>query len=66
MYICFQVVDFVREHTWHKVLLMGDSVRFDLTLVSRVNSSLIEYRINKALCHIRSLTKATTWKHTYM
>ena len=28
------------------------------------SSSLIEYSINKALCHICSLTKATNWKHT--
>ena len=28
--------------------------------------SLIEYHINKALFHIYSLTKATSWKYTCM
>ena len=33
IYICFQLVAFVREHIWHKALLMGYLVRFELTLV---------------------------------
>ena len=35
-------------------------------LETRVSSSLIEYPINKALCHICSPMKATSWKHTYI
>ena len=31
-----------------------------------MSSSLIEYPIKKALCHTCSLTKATSWKHTYI
>ena len=33
-------------------------------LQTPVSSSLSEYPINKALCHICSLTTATSWKHT--
>ena len=33
MCVCFQLVAFVREHRWHKALLMGYSVGFELTLV---------------------------------
>ena len=36
------------------------------TLQTRLSSRLIEYPINKALCHICSLMKATSWKHTRM
>ena len=32
--VCFQLVAFVREHIWHKALLMRYSMRLDLTLVS--------------------------------
>ena len=35
-------------------------------LQTRVSLSLIEYPINKALCHICSLTKATSLKHTHI
>ena len=31
-----------------------------------LSSSFIDYPINKALCHICSLMKATSWKHTHM
>ena len=36
-YICFQLIAFIREHMWHKALLMGFSMRFELTLVSSWN-----------------------------
>ena len=38
-YICvfFQFVAFVREHIWHKVLLMGCSMRLELTRVCILN-----------------------------
>ena len=32
----------------------------------RLNSSVIEYPINKALCHVCSITKAIRWKPTSM
>ena len=35
IYVCFQLVAFVREHMWHKALLMGYSMKLELTLVSR-------------------------------
>ena len=35
-------------------------------LETRVSSSLIEYPINKASCYICSLTKAISWKYTYI
>ena len=35
--VCFQLVASVREHMWHKSLLMGYSIRLDLTLVSSIN-----------------------------
>ena len=31
----------------------------------KVSSSLIEYPINKTLCHTYSLTKTLSWKHTH-
>ena len=31
--VCFQLVAFIREHMWHKVLLIGFSMRLELTLV---------------------------------
>ena len=143
---CFQLVAFVGKHAWHKALLMGYSMRLELTLVCSLNvfqlvrlwvlykgyspfflecvyfsllypslifdvfvcvcvlewfwisltetrrkqhkihsrvprkklQQLTEYgrnpnkgesiqnTINKALCHIRSLTKVTSWKHTHI
>ena len=38
-YICvsFKLVAFVREHMWHKALLMGYSMRLKLTLVCSLN-----------------------------
>ena len=98
IYVCFQLVAFVREHMQHKAFLMGYSTRLELTLVSIINdlwlvkmvyigvvvplswsvftlvyftrlwvsSSLIEYPIKKALCHICSLMKATSWIHTHV
>ena len=35
-------------------------------LQTQVSSSLNEYPICKVLCHIGSLMKATSWKHTHM
>ena len=37
IYECFQLVALVREHVWHKALLMGFSMRLKLTLVSSIN-----------------------------
>ena len=37
MYVCFQLAAFVREHMWHKALLMEFSMRLELTLVSSLN-----------------------------
>ena len=37
MHACFQLVAFVREHIWHKALLMGYSMRLELTRVCSVN-----------------------------
>ena len=36
IYVCFQLV-FVREHMWHKALLMGYSMRLELILVSSIS-----------------------------
>ena len=35
--VCFYLVLFVREHIWHKALLMGYSIRLELTLVRILN-----------------------------
>ena len=35
--VCFQLVAFVREHMWYMALLMGYSMRLELTLVCRLN-----------------------------
>ena len=35
--VCFPLFAFVREHMWHKALLMGFSIRLELTLVSSLN-----------------------------
>ena len=35
--ICFQLVAFVREHILHKTLIMGYSMRLELTLVHSLN-----------------------------
>ena len=37
MYVCFQLVAFVREHVWHKAFLMKYSKKLELTLVSSIN-----------------------------
>ena len=37
IYICFQLVAFVREHVWHKTYLMGYSMRLELTRASSIN-----------------------------
>ena len=37
IYVCFQLVDFVRENMWHKAFLIGYSMRLELTLVSCIN-----------------------------
>ena len=37
MRVCFQLVAFVREHIWHKALLMGYPVRFELIRVCSLN-----------------------------
>ena len=35
--VCFQLVAFVRENIWYKALLMGYSMRLELTLVCSLN-----------------------------
>ena len=37
IYVCFQLVIFTREYMWHKALLMGYSMRLELTLVCSLN-----------------------------
>ena len=37
LHICFQLDAFVTEHIWHKTLLMGYSMRFELTRVCSLN-----------------------------
>ena len=36
-HVCFQLVAFVREHIWHKALLMGYSVRLELIRACSLN-----------------------------
>ena len=45
MYVCFQIVALVREYTWHKALLMGYSLRLELTLVSSLNDLWLVRRV---------------------
>ncbi len=35
--MCFQLFTFIREYMWHKALLIGYSMRLELTLVSSLN-----------------------------
>ena len=35
--VCFQLIAFVREHVWHKALLMGYSMRLELMTVCSLN-----------------------------
>ena len=37
IHVCFQLVAFIREHILHKALLMGDSMRLELTHVCCLN-----------------------------
>ena len=37
IHVCFQLVAFFREHIWHKALLMGYSMKLELTLVRCLN-----------------------------
>ena len=43
--VCFQLVAFVREHMWLKALLMGYSMRLELTFVSSLNDLWLVRRI---------------------
>ena len=36
--MCLQLIAFVREHMWHKVFLIGYSMRLELTIVSSINN----------------------------
>ena len=36
--LCFQLVAFVKEHIWQKTLLLGYSMRVELTRVYNLNS----------------------------
>ena len=38
IFVCFQLVVFVREYTWHKALLMGYSMRYELTRICSLNA----------------------------
>ena len=42
--VCFQLFAFIREHICHKALLMGYSMRLELTLVSSLNAGKQEFR----------------------
>ena len=37
IHVCFQLDAFVREHVWHKALLMGYSMRLELPPVCSLN-----------------------------
>ena len=37
IHVCFQLVAFVREHIWNKALLMGYSMRLELTSFCSLN-----------------------------
>ena len=37
IYVCFQLVAFAREHTWHKAFSIRYSMKLELTLVFSVN-----------------------------
>ena len=39
--VCFYLVVFVREHTWHKALLMGYSMRLEFIRVCNLNDFLL-------------------------
>ena len=41
--VCFQLDVFIREHVWHKVWLMGYSMRFELTLCWKFEWFLLPY-----------------------
>ena len=43
--VCLQIVAFVRKHMWHKALLMGLSMRLELTLVSSLNDLWLFRRV---------------------
>ena len=43
IYICFQLVTFVREHVWHKASLMEYLMRLELTLVFAQSAGAVEY-----------------------
>ena len=45
-------------------MLKGVDPRRDFEIAKQVTSSLPEYAITKALSHIRSLKKATSFEHT--
>ena len=44
IFACFQLVAFVREHIWLKALLMGYSIRLELTLISSLNNLWLVWR----------------------
>ena len=44
--VCFQLVAFVREYIWHKAMLMGYSVRLELTRVCILN----DFQLVMVLC----------------
>ena len=37
IHVCFQLVAFAREHIWYKAVLMGYSMRLELTCVCSLN-----------------------------
>ena len=39
--VCFQLLAFAREHIWHKVWLMGYSMRLEITCVCSLNDFLL-------------------------
>ncbi len=43
--VCFQLVAFVREYMWPKTLLMGYSMRLELTLVFSLNDLWLVRRV---------------------
>ena len=53
--VCFQVVAFVREHIWHKTLLMEYSIRLELIRVR-----------TQGLAPCMFSDKSNKWKHARM
>ena len=59
IYVCFQLVAFVRKHVWHKAFLMGYSMGLALTLVSSINDPWLVKLVYKGFIVPLSWTEFT-------